>query len=281
MRYIGAHVSIAGGIENAPLRAREIGATAFALFTKNQRRWKAPALTQTTIDAFASNCKTCGFDPQHILPHDSYLINLGSPDPKKLDCSRRAFIDEMQRTELLGLTCLNFHPGSHLWKISEEQCLETIADSVNAALEATTNVTAVLENTAGQGSNLGHSFEQLAFVIEKIHDKTRIGVCLDTCHLFAAGYDLRTEEAVAAMFSLFDEAIGLHYLKGMHLNDAKLGLDSRRDRHESIGKGKIGLEGFAAIMQHPASTEIPLILETPQPEIWDEEISLLHSLESG
>ncbi|MCG8342886.1 MAG: deoxyribonuclease IV [Chlorobiales bacterium] len=281
MRYIGAHVSIAGGIENAPLRAREIGATAFALFTKNQRQWKAPALTQTTIDAFASNCKTCGFDPQHILPHDSYLINLGSPDPEKLDRSRRAFIDEMQRTELLGLTCLNFHPGSHLRKISEEQCLETIADSVNAALDATTKVTAVLENTAGQGSNLGHSFEQLAFVIEKIHDKTRIGVCLDTCHLFAAGYDLRTEEAVAAMFSLFDEAIGLDYLKGMHLNDAKLGLDSRRDRHESIGKGKVGLEGFAAIMQHPASTEIPLILETPQPEIWDEEISLLHSLESG
>ena len=281
MRYIGAHVSIAGGIENAPLRAREIGATAFALFTKNQRQWKAPALTQTTIDAFASNCKTCGFDPQHILPHDSYLINLGSPDPEKLDRSRRAFIDEMQRTELLGLTCLNFHPGSHLRKISEEQCLETIADSVNAALDATTKVTAVLENTAGQGSNLGHSFEQLAFVIEKIHDKTRIGVCLDTCHLFAAGYDLRTEEAVAAMFSLFDEAIGLDYLKGMHLNDAKLGLDSRRDRHESIGKGKVGLEGFAAIMQHPTSTEIPLILETPQPEIWDEEISLLHSLESG
>ncbi len=281
MHYIGAHVSIAGGIENAPLRAREIGATAFALFTKNQRQWKAPALTQTTIDAFASNCKTCGFDPQHILPHDSYLINLGSPDPEKLDRSRRAFIDEMQRTELLGLTCLNFHPGSHLREISEEQCLETIADSVNAALEATTKVTAVLENTAGQGSNLGHSFEQLAFVIEKIHDKTRIGVCLDTCHLFAAGYDLRTEKAAAAMFSLFDEAIGLDYLKGMHLNDAKLGLDSRRDRHESIGKGKIGLEGFAAIMQHPASTEIPLILETPQPEIWDEEISLLHSLESG
>ena len=281
MRYIGAHVSIAGGIENAPLRAREIGATAFALFTKNQRQWKAPVLTETTIHAFTSNCKTCGYNPKQILPHDSYLINLGSPDLEKLDRSRRAFIDEMQRTELLGLVNLNFHPGSHLREIPEEQCLETIADSVNLALQATKKVTAVLENTAGQGSNLGHSFEQLAFIIEKIHNKTRVGICLDTCHLFAAGYDLRTEKAVADTFSLFDASIGLDYLKGMHLNDAKLGLDSRRDRHESIGKGKIGLDGFAAIMQHPASADIPLILETPQPEIWNEEIALLHSLESA
>lgn len=279
MRYIGAHVSIAGGIDKAPLRAREIGATAFAMFTKNQRQWNAPALTQTTIDAFANNCKTCGFNPQHILPHDSYLINLGSPDPDKLDRSRRAFIDEMQRTELLGLTCLNFHPGSHLREISEEQCLETIADSINLALKTTATVTAVLENTAGQGSNLGYTFEQLAYIIERVDNKARIGVCLDTCHLFAAGYDLRTEEAVVDTFSLFDASIGLDYLKGMHLNDAKLGLGSRRDRHESIGKGKIGLEGFAAIMRHPASVKIPLILETPLPEIWDEEIALLHSLE--
>ena len=279
MRYIGAHVSIAGGIENAPLRAQEIGATAFAMFTKNQRQWKAPALTEKTVRAFRHNCKTCSFDPEYILPHDSYLINLGSPDPEKLDLSRRTFVEEMQRTEALGLVNLNFHPGSHLRETGEEKCLETIANSVNLALKATTKVTAVLENTAGQGSNLGHSFEQLAFIIEKVDDKTRVGVCLDTCHLFAAGYDLRTGEVVANMFSLFDVSIGLDYLKGMHLNDAKLDLGSRRDRHESIGKGKIGLEGFTAIMQHPASAEIPLILETPQPEIWNEEIALLHSLE--
>ena len=281
MRYIGAHVSIAGGIENAPLRARELGATAFAMFTKNQRQWKAPSLTGSTIRAFKNNCQTCGFDPKHILPHDSYLINLGSPDPEKLDRSRRAFVEEMKRTELLGLTSLNFHPGSHLREIDEAECLETIADSVNLALKETTTVTAVLENTAGQGSNLGYSFEQLAFIIEKIHHKTRVGVCLDTCHLFAAGYDLRTEKAVADTFSLFDAAIGFDYLKGMHLNDAKLELGSRRDRHESIGKGKIGPDGFAAIMQHPASTEIPLILETPKPEIWDAEIALLQSLEKS
>ena len=279
MRNIGAHVSIAGGIENAPLRAEEIGATAFAMFTKNQRQWKAPPLTKKTIEAFRENCKSCNYRPEHILPHDSYLINLGSPDLEKLGRSRRAFTDEMQRTEFLGLTLLNFHPGSHLRIIHEEKCLQTIAESINLALKATATVTAVLENTAGQGSNLGHTFEQLAYIIERVDNKARIGVCLDTCHLFAAGYDLRTEKAVAETFSLFNASVGLDYLKGMHLNDAKLELGSKRDRHESIGKGKIGIEGFTAIIRHPASTGIPLILETPQPEIWNEEIALLQSLE--
>ena len=279
MRYTGAHVSIAGGVENAPLRAKEIGATAFAMFTKNQRQWTAPALTKKTIKAFRENCKSCNYRPEHILPHDSYLINLGSPDPEKLDRSRRAFTDEMQRAESLGLILLNFHPGSHLGIIDEEQCLQTIADSINLALKTTVTVTAVLENTAGQGSNLGYTFEQLAYIIERVDNKARIGVCLDTCHLFAAGYDLRTEKAVAETFSLFNASVGIDYLKGMHLNDAKRELNSKRDRHESIGKGKIGLEGFRAIMQHPASAEIPLILETPQPEIWDAEITLLQSLE--
>lgn len=279
MHYIGAHVSIAGGIENAPLRAKEIGATAFAMFTKNQRQWNSPVLKEDNIYAFRKNCESCGYNPEHILPHDSYLINLGSPDPEKLDRSRRAFIDEMRRTEGLGLVYLNLHPGSHLRQIHETECLHVIADSINLALEATTNVTAVLENTAGQGSNLGHTFEQLAVILEKVHDKSRVGICLDTCHLFAAGYDLRTEEAVIETFKKFDMSIGLDHLKGMHLNDAKPELGSRRDRHESIGKGKIGLKGFAAIMRHPASANIPLILETPRPEIWDEEIMLLHSLE--
>ncbi|WP_294347140.1 deoxyribonuclease IV [Prosthecochloris sp.] len=279
MRHIGAHVSIAGGIENAPLRAEEIGATAFAMFTKNQRQWKAPALTEETVRAFANNCNACGFDPLYILPHDSYLINLGSPNIEKLNRSRLAFIDEMKRIETLGLINLNFHPGSHLREIPEEQCLETIAESINQALKATAKTKAVLENTAGQGSNLGHSFEQLAFIIDKVDNKERIGVCLDTCHLFAAGYDLRDKKAVTETFSLFDASIGIDYLKGMHLNDAKLELNSRRDRHESIGKGKIGIAGFEAIMQHPATRHIPLILETPQPEIWHEEIALLSSLE--
>ncbi|ASQ89977.1 deoxyribonuclease IV [Prosthecochloris sp. GSB1] len=279
MKHIGAHVSIAGGIENAPLRAKEIGATAFAMFTKNQRQWRTPALKPESIEAFRRNCERCGFSPRHILPHDSYLINLGSPDPEKLDRSRKAFADEMKRTEALGLPCLNFHPGSHLNESSEKECLKVIADSINIALKTTTSVTAVLENTAGQGSNLGHTFEQLAEIIERIEDKNRVGVCLDTCHLFAAGYDLRDPEAVGNTFRSFDSAVGLRYLKGMHLNDAKLGLGSRRDRHESIGKGKIGLEGFRAILRQPACDDIPLILETPRPDIWKEEIALLHSLE--
>jgi len=279
MKHIGAHVSIAGGIENAPLRASEIGATAFAMFTKNQRQWRTPALSHESIAAFRRNCERCGFSPRHILPHDSYLINLGSPEPEKLDRSRKAFVDEMKRTEALGLLYLNFHPGSHLNECSEKECLKTIADSINIALEATTSVTAVLENTAGQGSNLGHTFEQLAEIIERIEDRNRVGVCLDTCHLFAAGYDLRTPQAVDNTFGTFDSTVGLRYLKGMHLNDAKLGLGSRRDRHESIGKGEIGLEGFRAILRQPACDDIPLILETPRPEIWKEEIALLHSLE--
>ncbi len=278
MRRIGAHVSIAGGIENAPKRAQEIGATAFALFTKNQRQWNAPPLTAESIDAFRTNCAEGGYLPGHILPHDSYLINLGSPDPVKRERSRRAFEDEMQRVESLGLTMLNFHPGSHLNETGVSDCLSTIAESVNIALDRSKNVTAVLENTAGQGSNLGHTFEQLAEIIDQIEDKTRIGVCLDTCHLFAGGYDLRTSEAVEATFDAFDSIIGFGYLRGMHLNDAKLDLGSRRDRHESIGEGYIGKEGFAAIIRHPACDEIPLILETPDPDIWSREIAMLSAI---
>ncbi|ARM30506.1 deoxyribonuclease IV [Prosthecochloris sp. HL-130-GSB] len=280
MRYIGPHVSIQGGVENAPLRARELGATAFGLFTKNQRQWKAAPLSRESIDAFRENCRQGGYKPEHILPHDSYLINLGSPEPEKLKRSQNAFIDEMQRTQALGLTMLNFHPGSHLNKVPVETCLQTIAESINIALEETSAVTAVLENTAGQGSNLGHTFEELATIIDQVDDKTRIGVCLDTCHLFAAGYDLHTPEAVEATFAEFDTIVGIDYLKAMHLNDAKLPLDSRKDRHASIGKGHIGLEGFAAIIRHPATGNIPLILETPDPGIWDKEITLLAGFES-
>jgi len=280
MRRIGAHVSIAGGVENAPLRAAEIGARAFAMFTKNQRQWSAPPLTAESIDAFRKNCEAGGFEPGHILPHDSYLINLGNPDPVKRQKSLDAFIDEMKRVETLGLTMLNFHPGSHLKEISEEACLELIAESVNTALKETDSAIAVLENTAGQGSNLGFSFEQLATIISQVDDKSRVGVCLDTCHLFAAGYDVRTEKAVTDLFTEFDGIVGLDYFRGMHLNDAKQDINSRKDRHESIGEGFIGTDGFAAIVRHPATDEIPLILETPNPDIWDREIELLYSLEN-
>ncbi|ACF12112.1 apurinic endonuclease Apn1 [Chlorobaculum parvum NCIB 8327] len=279
MKRVGAHVSIAGGVENAPLNAQKIGAKAFAMFTRNQRQWHSAPLSTASIEAFRRNCEEAGFLPQHILPHDSYLINLGAPEVEKLEKSRKAFTTEMQRAEALGLTMLNFHPGSHLNLVSENECLATIAESVNLSLNATAGVTAVIENTAGQGSNLGWRFEHLARIIELVEDKSRVGVCLDTCHLFASGYDLRTPEAFDATLAEFDRVVGLSYLRGMHLNDAKQKLGSRVDRHACIGEGMIGREAFVHLMQHPAMEEIPLILETPNSESWAEEIEMLYSFE--
>jgi deoxyribonuclease-4 len=276
MKRVGAHVSIAGGVENAPLNAREIGAKAFAMFTRNQRQWHSAELSPGSVEAFRQNCADAGFLPEHILPHDSYLINLGNPEPDKLEKSRKAFITEMGRAEALGLSMLNFHPGSHLNLVGEEECLRLIAESVNLSLEGTHGVTAVIENTAGQGSNLGCRFEHLAMIVDLVEDKTRIGVCLDTCHLFASGYDLRTPESFDSMLAEFDRIVGLRFLRGMHLNDAKQPLGSRVDRHACIGKGMIGIDAFAHIMQHPALDEIPLILETPDAEGWAEEISMLY-----
>lgn len=273
--WIGAHVSASGGVENAPENAASLGANAFALFTKNQRRWEAKPLTAQSIECFRSRCERLGFSAEQILPHDSYLINLGHPDPEALEKSRRAFVDEMQRCEQLGLTRLNFHPGSHLRQCSETECLARIAQSINLALEQSEGVMAVIECTAGQGSNLGHSFEQLAEIIEQVEDQSRIGVCLDTCHLFAAGYDLRTVGACEATFADFDRTVGFRYLKGMHLNDSKGGLGSRLDRHHSLGQGEIGWELFRYLMRDPRFTRIPLILETIEPEIWADEIAQL------
>ncbi|MGJ7456796.1 deoxyribonuclease IV [Halomonas sp. MA07-2] len=277
MKYIGAHVSAAGGVDQAVHRAAEIGANAFALFTKNQRQWNAKPLEETAIAAFRSACETHGFGPGQILPHDSYLINLGHPEAEGLAKSRAAFLDEMQRCEQLGIDLLNFHPGSHLRKISESECLARIAESINEALTHTRGVTAVIENTAGQGSNLGWRFEQLAEIIEQVEDKVRVGVCLDTCHAFAAGYDLRTAEATNAMLDEFAAVVGIEYLRGMHLNDAKSELGSRVDRHHSLGQGNIGLACFTALMRDARTDGIPLVLETIEPAIWAEEIAWLRS----
>ncbi len=279
MIRIGAHVSAAGGVENAPKNAHKIGAKAFALFTKNQRQWNARPLTDENIEKFQVNCEEYGFDKQFILPHDSYLINLGHPEKEKLEKSRNAFLDEMKRCEQLGIPTLNFHPGSHLKQLSEEECLDIIAESVNRALDKTQGVTAVVENTAGQGTNLGFSFEQLAYIISKIEDKSRAGVCYDTCHGFAAGYDIRTEEAFQNTFKEFDEIIGLEYLKGFHLNDCKKALGSRIDRHDKIGAGTIGVEGFRWIVNDKRFSDIPMILETPDPDGWKDEIVFLYSLQ--
>jgi deoxyribonuclease-4 len=280
MKRVGAHVSASGGVENAPLNAALIGARAFALFLKNQRQWKAKPYTNDNIEKFRQNCEDAGYLPEHILPHDGYLINLGHPEKEGLEKSRDAFLDEMQRCEQLGLVMLNFHPGSHLKKIPEDACLKRIAESINIALDKTRGVMAVIENTAGQGTNMGFRFEQLASIIDNVTDKERVGVCLDTCHTFTAGYDLRTKETFEATMDEFDRAVGFKYLSGMHLNDSKPDLGARVDRHQSIGKGKLGVEPFRLIMNDSRFDEIPMVLETIDATIWEEEIKLLYSLET-
>lgn len=277
MKYIGAHVSVAGGVSKAPIEAQAIGAKAFALFTGSSNRWSTKPIPEKETEMFKENCKKYGFSPDIILPHDNFLINLGSPDTEKLSKSRKSFLEEMQRCEQLGLTLLNFHPGSHLNMLSETECLDRIAESLNLALLETNSVTAVLENVAGQGSNMGHSFEQLAYIIEKIDNKQRIGVCIDTCHAYSAGYDLASPDGYEETWRLFDNIIGFNYLKGMHLNDDKRELGSRIDRHESIGKGTLGEGFFTRLMQDPRFDGIPLILETPDESIWKNEIEWLYS----
>ncbi len=277
-KYVGAHVSASGGVFNAPLNAKAIGAKAFALFTKNQRQWSAKPLDEETIELFKNNLKQSGIEPKHVLPHDSYLINLGHPEKDKRKKSLDAFVDEVRRCEQLGLDKLNFHPGSHLKKIDEEACLDLIVESMNIALNETEGVTLVIENTAGQGSNLGYRFEHLAYLIDRVSDKSRVGVCLDTCHTFTAGYDLRSKEAYEETMREFDRIVGFGYLKGMHINDSKPKLGSRVDRHHSLGCGEIGWDAFGFIMNDPRMDDIPLILETIDDSIWAQEIRALYDL---
>ncbi len=293
MKFVGAHVSASGGVDKAPLNAMKIGAKAFALFTKNQRQWVAKPLEEKMIESFKENLEKSGISPKHVLPHDSYLINLGHPEVEKLEKSREAFIDELRRCEQLGLELLNFHPGSHLVKVAKKDpeyddkimeaelnCLDVIAESLNIAIEATkgSNVKLVIENTAGQGTNLGYRFEHLAYIINKIEDKSRVGVCLDTCHTFTGGYDLRTREAYDKTMDDFERIVGFEYLSAMHINDSKPKLGSRVDRHHSLGKGEIGWDAFKFIMNDERMDDIPLVLETIDETIWDREIVELYNL---
>ena len=293
MKFVGAHVSASGGVDNAPLNAMKIGAKAFALFTKNQRQWVAKPLEDEMIESFKANLEKSGILPKHVLPHDSYLINLGHPEVEKLEKSREAFIDELHRCEQLGLELLNFHPGSHLVKVpkkdpeyddkimeAELACLDIIADSLNLAIEATKgmNVKLVIENTAGQGTNLGYKFEHLAHIINKVEEKSRVGVCLDTCHTFTGGYDLRTREAYDETMEAFGRIVGFEYLSAMHINDSKPELGSRVDRHHSLGQGEIGWDAFKFIMNDEHMNDIPLVLETIDSDIWDREIVELYNL---
>lgn len=277
MKYIGAHVSASGGVEFAPVNAHEIGANAFALFTKNQRQWVSKPLTEENIRLFKENCTKYNFQTDYILPHDSYLINLGHPEEEGLEKSRAAFLDEMQRCEQLGLKLLNFHPGSHLNKISIEDCLALIAESINLTLEKIKGVTAVIENTAGQGSNLGSEFWQLRYIIDRVNDKSRVGICLDTCHTYTAGYDIVND--YDKVFDEFEKEVGFEYLRGMHLNDSKKELGSHVDRHDNIDQGLIGSAFFERLMKDSRFDNMPLILETPDESKWAEEIAWLRSVE--
>lgn len=279
-KFVGAHVSASGGVFNAVANAVAIEAKAFALFTKNQRQWNGKELDSETIDKFKKALEKSGILPRHILPHDSYLINLGHPEDEQREKSMDAFLDEVQRCSLLGLDRLNFHPGSHLKKISEDECLAKISEAMNVTLEKTKGVSLIIENTAGQGSNLGFKFEHLAQIIDKVEDKSRVGVCIDTCHMFSAGYDIRTREAYDKSWSEFDKIIGFKYLMGMHINDSKAKFGSHVDRHHSLGKGEIGLDAFRFIMNDERMNDIPLILETIDDSIWKEEIALLYSFEN-
>lgn len=278
MKYIGAHVSADSGVSHAPVNAHDIGARAFALFTRNPSRWKSKPIADAEAEAFKANCREYGFTPDVILPHDSYLINLGSPDAEKLEKSREAFLDEMRRCEQLGLSMLNFHPGSHLRLIDEGACLDRIAESINLTLDVTDGVKAVIENTAGQGSNLGFTFEQIARIIDGVTDKTRVGVCIDTCHAFAAGYDFSTPAGYDRVWTEFADTVGFRYLSGIHLNDAKKPAGSKVDRHASLNEGMIGEEFFRMLMADERMDGIPIILETPQPELWPQEIAWLYTL---
>jgi deoxyribonuclease IV len=279
MKYIGPHVSAAGGVENAPLNAVTFGATAFGLFTRNQRQWYPKPLEKSSIKAFIENCEIHGFGPGQILPHDSYLINLGHPEKAPLEKSRNAFLDEMQRCEQLRIDRLNFHPGSHLKLVTEEESLKIVAESINIALDKTKGVTAVIENTAGQGTNLGYTFEHLKCIIDHVEDKERVGVCIDTCHAYTAGYEIKSEEGFNKVFADFDSVVGFSYLRGMHLNDSKKELATRVDRHDSLGEGFLGLDVFRRIMNDERFDNIPLIMETPDVSKWKEEIELLKSMQ--
>jgi len=278
MKYIGPHVSIAGGVHNAPLNAHALGATGFGLFMKNQKRWEAKPLDPAVIDAFKKNMDDCGYSPQAVLAHDSYLINIGNPDPFKRERSVAALTDEVTRCSLLGLTLLNIHPGSHVFETSEGECISLIADAINTVLNDTAGVTIVLEATAGQGSNIGGRFEHLAAIIDRIEDKSRIGACIDTCHIFAAGYDIRDKKSYDATMAEFDRAVGFGYIRGLHLNDAKGNLGCRMDRHESIGKGRLGAEPFRLLMTDRRFDGIPCILETIDESIWQYEVETLRAM---
>lgn len=281
MHLVGAHVETTGGVQNAPQNAHALGCASLAMFTRNQRQWSAPPLAESTVAAFRDSCARLNYGPGTILAHDSYLINLGNPDPAARLKSIDALLDEATRCEQLGIQLLNTHPGSHLGRTSDDECARTIADCINTIHARTSTVTLVLETTAGQGSWIGYRFEHIARVIERVRAPSRVGFCIDTCHIFAAGYDIRTKRGWNEMLQQASTIVGLDKLRGLHLNDSKHALASRKDRHECLGKGHIGLDAFKAIMRDERVAGMPLILETPDMDRWPEEIRMLKSFATG
>jgi AP endonuclease-1 len=281
-KWVGAHVSTAGGIDKAVLNARIIGANAFQIFVRSQRRWDCKPTPPDVKERFIQECKAHGYSSDHILVHGSYLVNLANPDPEKHAKSYEGFLDEIQRTHALGLKLYNFHPGSTTGNCSVDEGCSSIARSINKVHKEVPEVVCVLEIMAGGGNAIGGDYAHLKDIIEQVKDKTRVGVCLDTCHMFAAGYDIRTTEAWDRTMKEFDNTIGLKYLRGMHLNDSKTGIGSHRDRHENLGKGFIGWDAFKGIVRDPRTNGIPMVLETPVPkddedkEIYTGEVAALY-----
>jgi deoxyribonuclease-4 len=275
---IGAHTSAAGGAYNALLEGKKIGATTIQFFSANQKRWNSKPLEQSAIDKWHETLAATGL--KEVMSHDSYLINLGSPDPEARKKSQDAFRDEITRCLQLKVAYLNFHPGAAL-SDDPQNCLDHICESlyVFEDLLAGSKLRLLLEATAGQGSSVGHSFEQLAYLTHKLEKRLPIGVCIDTCHIFVAGYDIRTAEAWDSTLKEFDKIIGLKHLYAFHLNDSMKGLGSRVDRHQNLGEGQIGLECFRFLMQDPRTRDLPKYLETPEGLTrWEKEIELLRKM---
>lgn len=284
-RYIGAHVSAQGGVQNTIPNAREIGANAFALFTRNQRRWNSKPYDQETIDAFRQAMGEAGFAARHVLPHAGYLINVGSPDEEVRTKSIDALAEELTRCAQLDLTMLNVHPGTSKGELDVDATCRRIADGIDRAFDLVEDsrdepVLLVLENTAGQGSSIGRTFEELAAIIDAAKMGDRLRVCVDTCHAFAAGFDIRTADGWNAMMDDLDRAVGLSRLVGLHLNDSVGELGTTKDRHAHIGEGRIGLDAFRALVTDTRLADLPMILETPDPDRWHTEIELLRSFAS-
>ncbi|KAF2151162.1 AP endonuclease [Myriangium duriaei CBS 260.36] len=286
-KYIlGAHVSAAGGVDKAVNNAVHIGANSFALFLKSQRKWANPPLEDSVADTFHACCGTHSYaQSKHVVPHGSYLVNLAHTDKERTEQAYGAFIDDLKRCERLGIGLYNFHPGN-VQGVTRGEAIRHLAGNLNRAHKETKSVVTLLENMAAGGNVLGSTFEDLAETIELVEDKSRIGVCLDTCHAFAAGYDLRTKEALERTLEKLDKIVGLKYLRALHLNDSKAPFDSRRDLHANIGTGFLGLRAFHGVMNETRLEDLPIVLETPievydddgNPGIWAREIKMLESL---